>query len=99
MNGSGVDMTLGETRDFDVYGVTFGYETEEFSCNDADTTAELQSSDPRIAKVVGLTGHTKVYETTTDVFRVVAVSPGDVELRSSCGGAAGSVTIHVKAAR
>ena len=92
-------MTVGDTRDFDVFGVTLGYETEGFSCDDAETADELRSSDASIANVVGLTGHGKVYETTTDVFRVVAVKEGDVELRSSCGGAVGSVTLHVKAAR
>jgi hypothetical protein len=94
-------MTVGDTLDFEVYAVTTGMETQGWSCDNDNPKDELTSSDDTIATVLGPNPlHTHVtinaQDVITDVFTVVAIREGIIQLHAYCGGMEGSLRIHVR---
>jgi hypothetical protein len=93
-------LTVGETLDFEVYRISSGFETQGWSCDADDPRDELTSSDPTIATVLDSNDHTTVtvnsQDVTTDVFTVLGIREGIVQIHAYCGNAEGSIRIHVR---
>ena len=102
--GDTIEITVGETITVDVYRETTGLVDVPYSC-DSNLADELRSSDNGIVAVLGLAGrgdisitdHDSTSSATGDIFMIYGVSEGDVTLHSICGGAEGSIRVHVRA--